>query len=47
MQRGLLQEIRQQLCRQKLSLYLPKADLDEKRQFMILKHLLSWSKVDV
>jgi hypothetical protein len=46
-QKGLLQEIRQWLCKQKSSPWLPMVNLDEKRQSMILRHLLSWQKVDV
>jgi hypothetical protein len=45
-QRGLQWEIRQQLYRQTPSLWLPMADPDEKRQSMVLIHLLSWQKVD-
>jgi hypothetical protein len=44
-ERGLLWEIR--LCRRRPSSWLPKADLDEKREPVVLNSLLSWWKVDV
>jgi hypothetical protein len=45
-QRGLLWEIRLQLYKRRPSPWLPTAELDEKRQSMTLRHLLSWRKVD-
>ena len=45
-QTGLLWNIRRQLYRQRPSPLLPTADLYEKRQSMVLRHLLSWQKVD-
>jgi hypothetical protein len=39
-------EIRWWLCRQRLSPWIPKADPYEKKQFMVLRYLLSWRKVD-
>jgi hypothetical protein len=45
-QRGLLQETRLRHCRRRPSPWLSMADLDEKRQSMVLRHSLSWRKVD-
>jgi hypothetical protein len=43
---GLSMEIRQQINRQRPSPRLPMVDPDEKRQSMVLRHLLSWWKVE-
>jgi hypothetical protein len=45
-QRGLLWEIRWQLYRRRPSPWLPMVDPDEKRQSVVLRHLLSWRKVN-